>query len=176
MEIFIVGILVVALMVFVSTKIKKSAAQAFVPEFIEKNEFTIAKPEGFISPLGDNSGYAFEAYSRDYGEKKMRNIWQARAFLTVGENLIFNGECKKAKQSADKIMSENFFADDAKTEKIFLLESERTEDGIPIIDFRKIVESAKYKKTYNLQITVLQPFREVYMDRVNEMINSFRLK
>lgn len=176
MEIFLVGIVIVALMVFVSTKIKKSAAQAFVPEFIEKDEFTLTKPEGFMSPLEENFGYAFEAYSREYGEKKARNTWQAHAFLTVSENLNFDRECEKAKQSADKISSENFFANDLKTEKIFLLESQRNENDIQMIDFWKIVESAKYKKTYNLQIAVLQSFREVYIDRINEMINSFHLK
>ncbi len=176
MEIFIVGIVVVALMVFVSTKIKKSAGQAFVPEFIEKDEFTIAKPEGFMSPLEGNSDFLFEAYSREYGEKKTRNVRQAQAFLTVTNGLNFDGEGAKAKSLADKILSERVLGNASGDEKVFLLESEKTEDDFPMIDFRKIVESRKRQKTYNLQVSVLPPFRDVYIHRINEMINSFRLK
>ena len=41
MEIFIVGVAVVALMVYVSTKIKRSAAAAFEREEIEEEDFSL---------------------------------------------------------------------------------------------------------------------------------------
>ena len=176
MEIFIVGAVVVALMVFVSTKIKRSAALAFEPEFVEKEDFTISKPEGFMSPLDGNSEHAFEAYSREFGEKNTRNVWQAHAVLTVGSDLNFADECEGAKKSADKILSEKILENDSESGKIFLLESERTEDEIRMINFRKIVESPARRKIYDLQISVLPAFRSVYIERIDEMINSFRIK
>jgi len=175
MEIFIVGALVVALMVFVSTKIKKSAAEAFEPEFIERDEFTITKPEGFLSPVENRDGFLFEAYSRDYGEKKARNIWQANARLTAAPNLEFSAERQRAKTSAVKVLSEKVF-ETSSDEKVFLLESERKEEGFPTIDFWKIVQSKTRQKTYSLRISVLEAYRETYIDRINEMMNSFRLR
>lgn len=175
MEIFIVGAVVVALMVLVSTKIKQSAAQAFEPEFIEKDDFTINKPEGFMNPIDGNAEYAFEAYSRDFGEKNMRNVWQAHAKLTVSSDLDFESKRAEAKQSAGKILSERILKNDAGAD-VFLLESEGREQNFPAIVFRKIVESRARKKTYDLRIAVLEPFRETHIKRVNEMINSFQIK
>lgn len=175
MEIFIVGGIVVALMVFVSTKIKQSAARAFVPELIEREEFKIAKPEGFMTPLDVRNGFLFEAYSREYGEKKARNIRRAQAFLTVVDFLNFDAECEKAKSSAGKVLSERVLGND--DERVFLLESEaKGENNFPVVDFQKIVEIRRQGKTYNLKVSVLQPFREIYIHKINEMINSFRLK
>jgi hypothetical protein len=104
MDIFIIGLVVVALMVFVSTKIKKSAARAFESEIIERDEFRIVKPEGLMSPLDENSKYPFEARSREYGEKISRNVWQAHAFLTVDKGLNFKAECEKARQKARRFV------------------------------------------------------------------------
>lgn len=176
MEIFIIGALIVALMVYVSTKIKRSAAEAYEPEFIERDDFTIQKPEGFLSPLEPRDGFLFEAYSRDYGEKEMRNTRQATAFLTVDSGLNLEAELEKIKDSAAKILSEKVLETGAGGEKICLLEIEKRENGFPAIEFWKIVESAEMKKTFSLQIWALQPFREIYIDRINEMTNSFRLK
>jgi len=175
MDIFIIGLVVVALMVFVSTKIKKSAARAFESEIIEKDEFRIVKPEGLMSPLDENSKYPFEARSREYGEKISRNVWQAHAFLTVDKGLNFKAECEKARQTAGKILSEKIF-NETEGEKICLIESEKIENEVPMIEFRKIIESRKQQKTYDLQISVLRSFREVYIHKINEMTNSFRLK
>jgi hypothetical protein len=176
MEILIIGLLLVALMVFVSTKIKTSAARAFESEIIERDEFKIVKPEGLMSPLDENSKYPFEARSREFGsEKNWRNVWQAHAFLTVDEGLKFKAKCDEARRAADKILSEKTFNEND-GEKVCLIESEKTENEVPLIEFRKIVESRKRKKTYDLQISVLRPLREVYIHKINDMTNSFRLK
>jgi hypothetical protein len=38
------------------------------------------------------------------------------------------------------------------------------------------VESRARGKTYDLKVSVLQSLRDVYIHKVNEMINSFRLR
>lgn len=177
MEILIVGALVVALMVFISTKIKRSAAEAYVPETLQRDDFIIAKPEGFLTPIERDSEYAFEAYSRDYGEKRTKNVWQAHALLIVKNDLNFEEVCAQAKKNADKIMSERFLENEnGDGGKVFLLECEKRENDIAAIEFRKIVESRARGKIYDLRVSVLPPFREIYIDRVNEMINSFQVK
>ena len=177
MEIFIVGLVVVALMVFVSTKIKASAAQAFEAETVDRAEFTLTKPQGFMTPVEARNGFAFEAYSREYGEKGMRNIHRAQAFLSVTEYLDFAAECEKARSSAENILSERVLNGDAAGEKVCLLEIERSDqEGFPVIDFYKIVESPQLGRTSKLQWSVLKDYRETYIHETNEMINSFRLK
>ena len=69
MEILIVGAIVVALMVYASTKIKRSAAAAFEEETIETDEYSFVKPEGFLNPVEPEGYLAFYAYSKEYGEE-----------------------------------------------------------------------------------------------------------
>ena len=103
MEILILGILIVALMVFVSTKIKKNAAQAFEREIIETEEFSLIKPEGLLHPLRDNSEFAFEAYSKEFGDEDLRNFWRANAELLVHDGKSLKTVCAEIKNFADEI-------------------------------------------------------------------------
>src|SRR5687768_9390305 len=98
MEIFIIGGAIVALMVYVSTRIKKSAAAAYDREIIETEEFRIVKPKGFMHPLRENSEFAFEAFSEDYGDGELRNFWQSNAELLVHSNKKFKDVCAEAKK------------------------------------------------------------------------------
>ena len=59
MEILIIGGVVVLIMVFISTQIKKRAALAFEPETIDTEEFRLLKPNGFLYPLREDSVYLF---------------------------------------------------------------------------------------------------------------------
>src|SRR5687768_214257 len=86
MELLIPGLILVALMVYVSTRIKKSAARAYEVETVDTPEFHIEKPDGMLNPLNDQSPYAFEAYSRDFGRDGNGNIRQLAADLCVIEN------------------------------------------------------------------------------------------
>lgn len=65
MELLIPGLLLVAFMVWASTRIKKNAAAAFDAESIETDEFSIQKPEGFLHNLNGDPKYIFEAYSKE---------------------------------------------------------------------------------------------------------------
>ena len=176
MEIFIVGIFVVALMVYVSTRIKKSAAQAYEPEMIEAEDYRINKPAGFINPVNDDSPFEFEAYTKDFGTDEAKNFRQARAKLRAISDSSFDAVCKYAKQSAGKITSKNFSENVARGQRVFLLEAEGTEDNVPIFSAWKIVESRERRKIYELQISVLQEYKTEFADEIAEMIESFVVK
>jgi hypothetical protein len=176
MEILILGVLLVALMVYVSTKIKKNAAQAFEREIIETEDFTLVKPEGFINPIDENSKYAFEAHSKAYGENQEHHVWQASADLSVAANSDFDDFCRAAGQSVDKILSEKILTDSLQDQKVCLLEGEKTENEIPFSVYRKIVADSRAGKIYDLKISVLQSYREQYADKTSEMLDSFILK
>ncbi len=175
MEIFIGGVIVVALMVYVSTRIKKSAAQAYEPETIDAEDFTINKPAGFINPVNDDSLFAFEAYTKDFGADEAKDFRQARARLRRVSDSSFDAVCKNAKQSAGKVLSKNF-SENAAQQRIFLIETEGIENDVPISSVWKIVESRERRKIYELQISVLEEYKKNYADEIAEMIESFAVK
>lgn len=136
----------------------------------------MVKPAGFIHPLREDSEYAFEAYSKEFGEKYERNIWRAQAYITVSEGLVFNSVRKDIKKEDGKILSEKVLKDSADGEKICLIEKEAFNDDATFFEFRKIIESKKQEKTYNLKILVLKSFRSDFVGRVDELIGNFQLK
>jgi hypothetical protein len=148
MEILILGVILVALMAYVSTRIKKSAARAFEREVIETEDFRLVKPEGFLNPVDTNSELAFEAYSKDFGEDDAADYRHARAVVRVHQNPA-PGEGLPA-------------------------EDERSEKGVTIQRFHKLLKNDE--NSYELEISVLKEKREQYFDKINEMLNSFSLK
>ena len=176
MEILIIGLLFVALMVYVSTKIKKNAAQAYEREEIESKEFGIIKSENLMHPLRDKSEYAFEAYSNDYGEGEARSIWRAHALLRILPNMDFRTARVNVKNSADKVLSDKVEKDPPTGQKIRLLETSRTEDEIERREFWKIVENTKTNKIYELKVSVLEKYLDEYAEKAEEMIGSFTVK
>ncbi len=176
MEILIVGVVIVALMAYVSTKIKRSAAQAFEREEIETEDFTITKPAGFINPINDKSAYAFEAYSKDLGTNEARSIRRARATLRIVSGVDFQTVCRDSKNSAGKITSKRFVEDSPDGRKIFFFESEKTADEIKVFSFWKIVESSEPHKIYELEVAVLEDYLDEFADAAGEMVRSFAVK
>ena len=81
MEILILGIILVALMAWASTRIKKNAAAAFDAETVVEPAFTIEKPEGMLHVLNGNPDLAFEAYSKEFGTGVMSKMRLLRAEL-----------------------------------------------------------------------------------------------
>jgi hypothetical protein len=67
MELLIPGLIIVALMAYASTRIKRSAAAAFEPETIETEELIIQKPQGFLNNLNGDPKYLVDTYSQDNG-------------------------------------------------------------------------------------------------------------
>lgn len=176
MEILIIGGILVALMVLVSTKIKNSAAQAFESEIIEMENFRLTKPDGFLHPLRDESAYNFEAFSKEFGEKNERNVWRAQIYLTTSKGQTFNSDCKNIKKETGKTITEKVLKDVAEGERGCLFEREVSKDDVTYFEFRKIIESRNQQKTYDLKMLVLTSFRDEFVGRVDQLMNSFQLK
>ncbi len=176
MEILIVGVLVVALMVFVSTKIKKSAASAFEREIIEREDFHLVKTEGFISPISENSKFAFEAYTKEFGKNDADEFRQAQVNLVVFSDSSFEVVIENTRKISGKVLSEKLLENAPQEQKICLLETEKIEKTVSFGEFYKIIKSKKHGKIYQLQILVLDAYKENYSDRINEMLESFTVK
>lgn len=172
MEILIIGGFVVALMIVVSTRIKKSAAEAFEEETVETEEFKIYKPDGFIHPLNDN--YPFEANSKEHGKNEASKFRQARAVLRVVNNFEFKAVCENAKKTTGKIVSKRYVENAPAGQRIFLLEGESVEDTVKTLVFWKIIESNR--KVYELRAAVIENYSEEFTDKIKSMLESFEVK
>lgn len=176
MEILIVGVILVGLMVYVSTRIKKSAASAFEQEIIESEDFRLIKPEGFISPIKENSDFVFEAYTKDFGKNDAEEFRQAWANLVVISDSSFEIAVENVKKSNREILSEKTLKDAPEEQKICLVDGEKAEKNVTVKTFYKVIESSRHRKIYQLQISVLDAYRENYADRINNMLKSFAVK
>lgn len=148
MEILIVGVIVVAIMAYVSTKIKKAASEAYEQENVETEYFRLIKPEHFIIPVKEKSEFAFEAYSKDYGEDL----------------------AEKFRQSWAVVREKNGIEDED------VLEFERIEDNVTIKTFSKTLISRDLDKSFELEISLLPDYEEKYADGIKLMLESFHLK
>jgi hypothetical protein len=88
MDILIIGLVLVALMVWASTKIKRSAARAFDAEQINGDGFTLEKPEGFLNRVYEKADVLFDAYSKDYGTGDDSNERAATAVVFSTDETI----------------------------------------------------------------------------------------
>ncbi len=176
MEIIIVGVLFVALMVYVSTRVKRAAAQAYEPETVEKGDFRIEKPAGFMYPLNAETEFPFEAYSRQFGDRETRNIWRARIRLRTAEGLKIRKIVSELGESGEKVLSEKVLDDLPAGQIGSIVRTEKVEDGVEYRVLRKILADKADGKTYELKTTILAPWAEEYNDDICRMMKSFELK
>ncbi len=170
MEILIIGGIIVALMVYTSTRIKRNAAAAFAEEAIETGDFSLVKPEGFLNPVENPDFLAFYAYSKDYGEEgKAEKSRQGLIKLKVlaGRSLAEIG--KDIKKSFDTVLSE-----EKPDENTFLLTGEKTENEVETLYFHKLV--GKDERIFDLEMAVLADYREKYEEKAEKLLDSFRVK
>jgi hypothetical protein len=166
----------IALLLFISSKIRNAANQAYEPERIERENFSINKPEGYLNPVEWTPNKPFEAYTRELGERSMGRLRKSLAKLTVSDGLNFDNLRKEIKKDAQEFVSTVFDENAPEGERICLIETKKTENEITTVFLNKIVESRWQKKTYNLEISVLEEYRDEYEEKIGEMLNSFSLK
>lgn len=172
MEILILGIIVVVLMAYVSTKLKKNSADAFKAETAETEEFFIYKPEGYIIPWNEIS--AFKAHSKETGAGAADKLDQSWAELRIFENKDFETVCREAAESVEKVVSEEKAQDDALN--YCFMHAKASEKGAAADVFYKIVESTARQKVYELKVSVLSDAMESYSSKASEMLQSFQVK
>ncbi len=164
------------IMIIVSTKIKKSAASAFEPETIEKEDFSMDKPAGFLYPMRDKPDFPFEAYSKLYGEKLTRNIWRARTRLRIFENTDLKDFVSKIRSGKESVISTKQLDDLPENQKGVIMRAAKTEDEIDYKTFRKIIETSSNNRVYELKTTILEPYGDEYTETACEMMRGFVVK
>ena len=168
MEILILGLILVALMVYVSTRIKRSAADAYEKETVETDEFSINKPEGFIILNGSDREVIFAAYSKDYG---------------TGESDPFRRVSAELRRHDDRTVDE---VRTALLENTELVDEQHLAGGITVIETRSSTDGVSFEneyrlserngKVYELRVTALSETKADDQKNIDEMLASFELK
>lgn len=168
----------IAVLLFISSRIRNAASAAYEPEKIERENFSINKPEGYLNPVEWTETVPFEAYTREVGERAAGRLRKSLVKLTVSDGLNFDNLRKDLKKNAEEFVSTVFDENAPEGQKICLIETKKTdqEKEITTVFLNKIVESRRQNKTYDLEISVLEDYRDEFENRIAEMINSFTLK
>lgn len=170
MEIWIIGGVIVGLMIYASTRIKRNAAAAFAEEQIDTDEFALVKPEGFLNPVVREEFLAFYAYSKDYGEEgKAEKSRQGLIKLKILAGRGLAEISKEIKSKFDKILSEEKTSADT-----IWLKGERTEKDIETLYYHKLV--ARDERVFDLEMAVLGEYRESFEAKAEKLLESFRVK
>ena len=170
MEILIIGGIIVALMIYTSTRIKRNAAAAFAEEAVETDDFSLLKPEGFLAPVETQDFLAFYAYSKDYGDEgKAEKLRQGLIKLKVLAGRSLAEIAKDLKAKFDKTLREEKAGADT-----ILLTGSRSVDEVETLYYHKLV--AQGEKVFDLEMAVLGEYRETYEERAEKLLGSFRVK
>ncbi|MEO8573240.1 MAG: hypothetical protein ABI481_04665 [Pyrinomonadaceae bacterium] len=167
MELLIPGLLLVALMVWASTKIKKHAAGAFEAEFIETENYSLQKPDGFLHVLGADE-HEFFAYSKDFGKGDDSGIRQATIEIDVfpGSGLGSVRDTVKSAATRSEVTIE--------TATVSELNTDESANETIVSASYKIV--AAHEEVYRLRFAVLPEYVEDYRPRIREAFDSFMIK
>jgi hypothetical protein len=168
MEILIPGLILVALMIYASTRIKRSAAQAYEPETVETDDFIIDKPAGFLTVIGGDPRYAFESYSKDFGGEAAPDFRKATAkitiFDTVDEAAKDLGDDETISDISEKIGGRSYRVTEAR----------RTIGDVGFKIFRK--SSNKGGRIIRLEIIVIDEPTDEFLRNIETMLLSFEVK
>ncbi|CAN5396129.1 hypothetical protein BH10ACI2_BH10ACI2_01920 [soil metagenome] len=173
MELLIPGLILVALMIYASTKIKKTAAEAFEPETVETDDFIIQKPDGFLNKLNGDPQFAFEAYSKEFGAASgAENFRMGTANLIAFDGKTVKKAISELSESGDKMGEQ--LAEVVGEHHYRVIEGTRV---VKDIDFRvryKLAEKAG--KLYRFETVNLVEASEEFVRRIDGMLDSFELK
>ena len=167
MELLIPGLILVALMVYVSTRIKRAAAAAFEEEQIIGDGFTLTKPEGFLHKI-NNSDYPFEAYSKQFGTGGAEKERAATAIVYIDRLSI---EKTAADEKARLTTVGGFDEFELGENHCVVMKGKRVRSDNAFDVSSKLIQSDG--TTFLLRIEVLEELSDEFSRKTDEMLTSF---
>ena len=167
MELLIPGLVLVALMVYASTRIKRSAARAFEAESIDTPEMFISKPDGFLHVIDDHSPLLFEAYSKEFGTGSNGSVRRVTAAVTRRD--------EDTKTLAESIRtSAGSLHDDHSDGNCTVIGSNESIGDSPYSIYYKICPIGD--GSLELKVVALSDTHESQREKISELIDSFYSK
>jgi len=166
MEIWIIGIPLVALMIFLSTRIKKLANEAYGEELIQRDGFALIKPEGLIALETPAEPFAFQAESKAFGETEAtEGVREASASVVVE-----NGTIRDAADSLEKIPNIEILI---KTEDDCSVRFKESDGDVVLHVFKRLM-NLDDRRFVELTVKVLKESIEEFEEPAKTMIRSLR--
>lgn len=162
MELLIPGLILVALMIYASTRIKRSAAHAFEAETVETDDFVIQKPDGFLNVINGDPKFAFEAYSKDFGGNGAENIRLATANVVVKKDTTIEAVKDQMVASGGEIFDDQIIA------------QQIGENDVNLLVKSKLV--GRDGKVFIFTIKSITETTPEFMRNIEAMFDSFELK
>ena len=172
LAILIPGLIIVALMVWASTRIKKMATAAFEAETIETDDFTIQKPEGFLNNLNGDPKHTFEIYSKELGAERAEDFRQGRADLTILKGKTIDNVVSDIKDSDDEIAED--ITEVIGSTHYRVIDATQIATGIEFRVTYKIAE--KDGETFVLKAIRLAETSDEFSRKIEAFVASFELK
>ena len=168
--ILVVGLIIVALMVYTSTRIKRVSAEAFGEETIETDEFAIRKPVGWLSLAEPRSGLAFDAYTKEFNPEPDDEIRLGTANVALSKATIDDAVAHAivgatTKEDLREVVGDVHYR---------VLDLEREDNDRTCRERVKLGEQDG--TVYTLTIKTLAETTEEFRRDIEGMIDSFELK
>jgi hypothetical protein len=171
MELVIPGLLLVALMVYLSTRIKRNAAQAFEQEIVETDDFSLTKPEGFLHLMNGDPAFVFQAYSKEFGKNGSGEKRQATIDIRKITGKTFEEVCEDLKGDGTVLDNKNFQLDEMRASSV---EIEHTADGIETVEHYLMIEAPA--SVFEIHSSVLKEHNADYARKIDVLEESFVIK
>ena len=171
MEILIFGVILVGLMVYASTRIKRSAAQAFEPESIDEESFSLSKPKGFLCVLNGDPSLNFESYLKEMGSGDASRIRSARAELRIFNDRRLKDDVDKLKKDIDV---SNEIAEVIDGKKYLILDGRSKEKEIAYRESYKLIEDKG--RLFEFKVKVLESAAAEVSEGADAMLGSFTIR
>ena len=172
LSILIPGLILVALMVYASTRIKKTAAAAFDAETVETGDFVIQKPDGFLNKINRDERFAFEAYSKEFGVDEAADFRQGSINLTIRDHGTVDDAVAEIAASGDNIAED--LTEVIGSRRYRVIDVERVEKGVEFHVTYKLAE--KEGKIYEMEAVRLAETSDEFSRKFDLMVGSFELK
>jgi len=167
MELLIPGLILVALMAWASTRIKKRAADAFEAELIETESYSLRKPEGFLHVLGDPQ-HDFNAHTSEFSEEENSQVRRAAIEIDVVRDRSLSEVRDQIRKKAESSEIRN------ETEADIELVADETANQTAVSAFYKIVSGGS--SIYRLRFAVVAAQKKEFLLRIEETLDSFKIK
>ena len=172
MEILIPGLILVALMAWLSTRIKRNASAAFDAERVETEDLIVEKPEGFLHVLNDDTGLLFRAYSRDFCSVGNKDVRQATIEVERHRGSTLDEAMATAEGSAETFTSETPYTEGS--ERAIDARSTRIRDGGEFEIVHKFV--TRGSDVIEARGAVLTENRDDHMSDIEQAIGTLQVR
>ena len=170
MELLIPGLVLVALMVYASTRLKKATARALEAEDVETDEFSITKPAGFINVVSPDDGLLFRAYTKEFADDAP-NFPKAEATVTVRDNTDVSTVLSELQQAGGVVSAK---ADSESAGSPYIVRIDRDADGSKIRRSVKLSQSGG--RVFSLIFDSPASCDEDFVVARREMNETFQVK